>query len=35
MNRKFVIKPITAVDFNEKARIDLEDFQLVSDGKFK
>lgn len=40
MNRKFVIKPaasnkITAVDFNEKAQIDLVDFQFVSDGKFK
>ncbi|KAE9523492.1 hypothetical protein AGLY_016044 [Aphis glycines] len=29
MNRKIVIKPITATDFNERAQIDLMDFQSV------
>ncbi|XP_029348381.1 KRAB-A domain-containing protein 2-like, partial [Acyrthosiphon pisum] len=35
MNRKLVIKPITTADFNERAQIDLVDFQSVPDGKFK
>lgn len=35
MNRKLVIKPITTADFNERAQIDLADFQSVPDGKFK
>jgi hypothetical protein len=35
MNRKLVIKPITTTDFNERAQIDMVDFQSVPDGKFK
>jgi len=35
MNRKIVIKPITATDFNERAQIDLMDFQSVPVWKFK
>ncbi|KAL4113234.1 hypothetical protein QTP88_016893 [Uroleucon formosanum] len=32
---KLVIKPITTADFNERAQIDLVNFQSVPDGKFK
>lgn len=35
MNRKLVIKPFTTADFNERAQIDLVDFQSVPDWKFK
>jgi hypothetical protein len=35
MNRKLIIELIRTANFNERAQIDLVDFQSVSDDKFK
>lgn len=34
-NKGIVIRPITAKDFNERAQVDLVDFQSLPDGNFK
>jgi hypothetical protein len=34
-NRRLVIKPIITKDFNERAQVDLVDFQSTPDGKYK